>query len=52
MGPQAHDVVGWVIVVIGGITTLATIVAAVKWTLHAGEQSPDHPKRLILKSDR
>lgn len=50
--PSPHDVLGWMVVVIGAITTIATIVASVYWTVRPGENDPQHPKRLVLKDDR
>jgi hypothetical protein len=32
--------------------TAVTFVLAVLYTIHPGEECPDHPKRLILKDDR
>lgn len=44
--------IGWIIVAVGSLATLWTFGACIYWTLHPGETSPDHPKRLILRSDR
>jgi hypothetical protein len=46
------DVLGTIIVVAGALATLLTFVIAFRVTFWPGETSPDHPKNLILKSDR
>lgn len=43
---------GSIIVAIGTLATLWTIGAALYWTIRPGETEPDHPKRMILRSDR
>jgi hypothetical protein len=48
----AHDVFGWLVIVVGTIATIGTIVAAIVWVVHPGERNPQHPKFSILKDDR
>ncbi|HEY9179104.1 MAG TPA: hypothetical protein VIO32_00190 [Candidatus Baltobacteraceae bacterium] len=43
---------GWIIVLAGGAATLWTIAAAIYWLIWPGETQPDHPKRIVLRSDR
>lgn len=46
------DVLGWMVIILGAMATVGTIVAAAYWTIRPGEREPNHPKYLILKSDR
>lgn len=39
----------WSIVVVAGVTTLWSLVMAVRYTLNPGEDDPAHPKRMILE---
>jgi hypothetical protein len=52
MQPPAHDVLGWIVVIVGAIVTTGVIAASVYWLIRPGETDPDHPKRLILRNDR
>jgi hypothetical protein len=47
-----QDVLGWIVVAAGTIATIATIAAAVVWTVRPGEREPSHPKYAILRPDR
>jgi hypothetical protein len=44
--------VAWPIVIAGTVGTIYTIVASIYWLLRPGETAPNHPKRMILRSDR
>lgn len=44
--------IGWIIVGGGAAATLWTIAAAIYWLVRPGETEPDHPKRIVLRSDR
>ncbi len=44
--------IGTIIVAAGTLATLWTVCAAVYWTIRPGETEPDHPKRIVLRSDR
>lgn len=44
--------IAWIIVCVGTAATLWTIVAAIYWLIWPGETEPDHPKRIVLRSDR
>jgi hypothetical protein len=44
--------IGWIIVAVGTVATLWTICASIYWTIWPGETEPDHPKNIILRSDR
>jgi len=50
--PPGHDVLGWVVIIAGSIATAWTITIALYWTIRPGEADRDHPKRMILRSDR
>jgi hypothetical protein len=52
MQPQPHDIAGWIVVAIGSIATIWSFILAVYWTIRPGETNQDHPKRMILRSDR
>ncbi len=52
MQPPHGDAFGWIVIAAGTLATVWTIAAAIYWTARPGEQSADHPKRLILKDDR
>ena len=44
--------IGALVVVVGTIVTLWTIAVSIRWLIAPGEEQPDHPKRLIMRSDR
>jgi hypothetical protein len=50
--PFTQNPLGWIVVVVGTIATLATILASFYWMLRPGERDPDHPKYMVLKKDR
>lgn len=50
--PAGHDPLGWLVVVVGSLATIWTIAIALYWTIRPGEADPNHPKRMILRSDR
>lgn len=52
MRPAGHDLLGWVVVAVGSLATIWTVAIALYWTIRPGETDPDHPKRMILQSDR
>jgi hypothetical protein len=52
MQAPPNDVLGWTVIVVGAIATLAVIVGAVYWTIYPGETDPRHPKHMILRNDR
>lgn len=52
MQPAGHDLLGWIIVALGSLATIWTIAIALYWTIRPGEADPEHPKRMILRSDR
>jgi hypothetical protein len=52
MQPPAHDVFGWIVIVVGVVVTVGVFVAAAYWTVRPGETAPDHPKRMIFGRDR
>jgi len=52
MQPPAHDVLGWAVIVAGSTATIWAIAIALYWTIRPGETGSDHPKRMILRSDR
>lgn len=47
-----QDALGWIVVAVGTIATVAAIAAAIYWTLRPGEREPTHPKFAILRPDR
>ena len=44
--------IGWIIVAAGAAVTLWSFGAAIYWLIWPGETEPDHPKRIVLRSDR
>jgi hypothetical protein len=52
MKPASGDWLGWIIVVVGALATIWTIGASIYWIARPGEREPEHPKNLILRSDR
>ena len=48
----SEDAIGWLVVAAGVAGTLWTMVATAYWLLRPGETHPDHPKWIILRSDR
>ncbi|MBC5828648.1 MAG: hypothetical protein GIW98_00460 [Candidatus Eremiobacteraeota bacterium] len=50
--PQGGDILGTILVVAGTIVTLLAFVLAFRATFWPGETAPDHPKRIIFKTDR
>ncbi len=44
--------IGLAIVIAGVVATAWSFGAALLWTIRPGETEPDHPKRMILRSDR
>ena len=44
--------IGWAVIVAGSIATIWAITIALYWTIRPGETDADHPKRMILRSDR
>jgi hypothetical protein len=52
MQPVGHDVFGWLVVAGGLVATVWIIAIAFYWTIRPGEANPEHPKRMILRSDR
>jgi hypothetical protein len=52
MQPLGHDVFGWIVVAGGSVATVWTIAIALYLTIRPGETDHDHPKRMILRSDR
>ncbi len=50
--PAGDDILGWLVVVFGTIATLFAIASTVYWFLRPGETDADHPKRIVLRSDR
>jgi len=47
-----HDLLGWVVIIAGSIATIWTIAIALYCAIRPGETGADHPKRMILRSDR
>lgn len=47
-----EGIVSWIVIVLGAVVTLYVYVAAIRCLLRPGEESPTHPKRLILTEDR
>lgn len=45
-------VLGWLVIALGTLATIGTIAAAFYWTIRPGERDPNHPKYLVLRSDR
>lgn len=52
MHMTGNDPLGWVIIGVGTVATLWSITVSIYWTVRPGETAPDHPKRVILRSDR
>ena len=50
--PPPHDVLGWLVVILGTLVTAGVIVAAIYWVIRPGETDLHHPKRIILRQDR
>jgi site-specific recombinase len=46
------DPLGTAVVLIGAVATVFSFVLAFRFTVRPREDSPDHPKRLILRKDR
>lgn len=45
-------VIGWIVIAVGTVVTIWTIAISLYWMIRPGETDPDHPKRMILRSDR
>ena len=43
---------GWAIVALGVVAALYAIAASIWFSIHPGEEEPEHPKRLIFKDGR
>lgn len=51
--PLAGDgLLGWLVVIVGAVATIFAIASTIYWFLRPGETEPDHPKRIVLRSDR
>jgi len=50
--PPGGDPFGWLMVLVGGAILIYSSFLAIKATIRPDETDPEHPKNVILRSDR